>query len=120
MSQRIDEFNSYLVEQQKNMLENANKYISEGREDDAVFLKIKANIYYVFSTLAKVSKQQANNDINQWKELFLQKAHNVPSAWKVSLEKAREFGDTKKIVIEESKLSTVDEIMKQYNTLFQE
>ena len=46
--------------------------------------------------------------------MFLKKAETVPANWKKSYEKAKEYQDVAKILIEETKFDTVEKIMAEY------
>ena len=50
-------------------------------------------------------------------KLFMEKAGNVPKNWHISLEKAKEHNDVPKILIEETKLKAVENIIRYYKSL---
>lgn len=82
------------------------------RNDEANLTKIKINICEICKTLYNVSKKEPNGQ--NAKEFYLQRIEKLSSEWKVSGEKALEFGDIEKVVIEEIKLDILDEIKGKF------
>lgn len=82
------------------------------RKDEANFAKIKINICEICKTLYNVSQKEP--DGQNAREFFLQKLDKLSLEWKASLEKAKEFDDIEKTVIEEIKLEILEEIRKKY------
>ncbi len=92
--------------------------IKDDRKDESNVLKAKANIYDIFKALWNAAKN-TSTDMESFKEVFLNKASAIPSAWeaslqKASLQKAREHNDTFKILIEEAKLAAASEAKEKF------
>lgn len=83
---------------------------ADERNDEADFEKIRENIYQIFKTIFSVSLQAGGSDSNAVRKQFLEKLDQIPESWRESLRKAQEHGDTAKIVIEQLKLTTAEEI----------
>ena len=114
MCEMMEKFDAYLTERNREVSEEAQKLIQEERADEARFLKAKANIFDVFKSLFRVSCQQAEGDTGKCDTLFLDKAKSVPMSWQKALTLAKEHGDTERILMEETKLSAVEEILEIY------
>ena len=104
------EFTDYLDAQIVLCKNRVQELGSDGREDEAVFVKIKLNVYdifkSVFNTLGAGDK-------------FVAKLSAIPAAWQVSLEKAEAHGDAKKAHIEQIKLDTVKEIEAKFKEILE-
>ena len=87
--------------------------IKDDRKDESNVLKAKANIYDIFKVLWNAAKN-TSTDMESFKEVFLNKASAIPSAWEASLQKAREHNDTFKILIEEAKLAAASEAKEKF------
>lgn len=119
MEQKKEQFLTYLKQQNEECNIKARVLIEEERSDEAAFLKAKANIYDVFATLFTVSDKQAAGDEQKLKEEFIKKATNVPQSWKKSYELAKEHDDAEKILMEETKLAAVEDIMAKYREVWE-
>lgn len=92
---------------------------SEYREDEATFEKIKANIYDIFQTMFRLATQGKNGeDSDSVQKFFYEKLEIIPRNWRESLQKAEAFQDTEKICIEKIKLSTVEQIHKEFDEIW--
>lgn len=92
------------------------KYKADNRKDEADIEKIKVNIYEIFKALFLSDIRQLEgreiadpDDISIYGG-FLLRFDTIPVNWKKSLEKAIEFGDTTKQIIEEHKLEVAKEL----------
>ncbi|MBQ8831776.1 MAG: hypothetical protein IJ017_09265 [Oscillospiraceae bacterium] len=104
------EFTAFLEMSAARCKEQASALSEDGREDEAVFAKIKLNVYdifkAVFNTLGEGDK-------------FLAKLSDIPVGWQVSLEKAEAHGDTGKAHIERIKLETAEEIKTRFQQILE-
>ena len=105
MSEKRKEFTAYLAACTESCREQIKKLSSDGREDEAVFAKIKLNVYDIFKTVFNALGDE---------EKFLGKLTEIPAAWQASLEKAEAHGDSEKAHIERIKLETVNEIREKF------
>ena len=86
--------------------------ITSERKDESNLVKIKLNIYGVCKTIFEVvSKTSGQNDR---KDVYLTKLDNLSQSWKTSYEKANQHQDVTKLVIEEIKLQTLEEIRNKF------
>ncbi len=117
--------------------------IQADRKDEANFAKIRINICDICKTLYGASEKivQAKYGANSgaaktqgcafasmgkeigvaaadaFKEEYLRQLTRLPENWKISYEKAKEHGDSTKIVIEEIKLETLQMIREKFETM---
>lgn len=82
------------------------------RHDDAVFVKIKINVYDVCKTVFGVFKKTKPQD-DLYNE-YINKLDEFERIWSSSAENAKKFGDSKKIAAEEAKLFVLAEIKKKF------
>ncbi len=86
----------------------------DGRTDEAIFEKVKANIYDVFRTVLSVAVKTGNGDADAVKTFFVQRAEQIPAGWAAALEKAREHHDIVRMQTEQIKLDTIHEIREEF------
>lgn len=91
----------------------------DGRADEAVFEKIRSNIYDVFRTVLSVAVKTGSGDENAVKTFFTQRAEQIPAGWAAALEKAKEHNDTVRIQTEQIKLDTVHEIREAFARIWE-
>lgn len=78
---------------------------SESREDEAVFERIRGNVFDIFRSVAQAAQTQADP-----RGFFLEKLASIPAAWSASREQALTHGDEEKAHIEAVKLEAAAEI----------
>lgn len=114
----MERFNAYIEESKVNMKKRIEAMVSDGYEDDTRPLRASFNIYDVFLALATAAFSKSKGDAAVFKKEFHKLAEKIPSNWKKSLEVAKEHNDAEKIMIEEAKLATADEIVMKFDELF--
>ena len=114
----MNEFIAYIDELIEKYQEQENELIAAERKDEANFAKIRINICDICKTLYGASEKivQAKGVATEeaFKEEYLRQLTRLPENWKMSLERAKEHGDSTKIVIEEIKLETLQMIRDKY------
>ena len=111
-------FNDYIETRIRELSYEAKKLEENYRQDDAVFAKIKINVFDVCKTVFGVfSKVKPENTL--YNE-YIKKLDEFEKAWSDSAAKAKEFGDVKKSAIEEAKLSSLTEIKNEFIKLWGE
>ena len=96
--------NAYLENCVQQCKEKEAALLADGRGDEAVFEKIRANIFGIFLTVWNTGRGEA---------CFREKLAQIPAAWQASLEKARAHHDEKTVCLETVKLEAVREIRAQ-------
>lgn len=87
------------------LLQNVN------RNDEANFAKIKINICEICKALYNVSKKEPTEE--RARDFYVQKLEKLSLEWQLSRDKAKEHGDTEKVVVEDIKLEVLNEIKGQ-------
>lgn len=109
-----DAFIMYLEEQINECRQNERQLASDDRCDEAVFEKIRANVYDIFKTVYAAAQRIQGAGPEKTHIFFLQKLEDIPANWHASLGKAREYGDEDKIHLEQLKLETAERIKAEY------
>ena len=114
----MNEFKEYIETKIMELAAESKNLDENYRQDDAVFVKIKANVYdvckTVFSVFEKTKKESSlYND-------YINKQYEFEKTWSDSADKAKEFGDAKKLVAEEAKLEALADIKAKFIELWSE
>lgn len=120
IDQKISKLNSWFEEKIALCGKRNQELDGDGRTDEAIFEKIKANIYDVFRTVLSVAVKTGKEDADAVKTFFVQRAEQIPAGWAVALEKAREHNDTVRMQTEQIKLDTVQEILEKFSKIWEE
>lgn len=84
------------------------------REDEAVFARIRGNVYDLFATVFSAAVGQGGQDEEKTKEFFRKKIAQIPQSWYTALEQARQHGDDTRAYLEKIKLETAKEIEEMF------
>lgn len=84
----------------------------DGREDEAVFEKIRLNVFDVFRTVFQAG--------NGSEEFFRVRLEQIPSGWSGAKAAAEAHGDSHKAHIEAVKLEAVQEIRLAFRRIWEE
>ena len=104
----METLHAFMTEQAALCRERAAALTADERLDEAVFEKIRANVYEIFlSVLATAEKQPAPLDF------FRRQLTAIPANWEAALEAARAHNDEAKAHTEALKLDTVRSIREQ-------
>ena len=111
----MNDFMMYL----NNSIETANKkeqeLIATERKDEANLQKIRANIYGICRTVIQVvAKEKYGKEL--WQE-YVRRLDNISKNWVKSYEKAKEYNDVEKILIEETKFQVLNEVKEKIQNL---
>lgn len=112
-----EKFMTFLMNEKNASLERTGKLAADNRKDEANQCKIEANIYGICATLYQMAWQQGGMDEVKADALFRDKVRAVSDYWSVSLEAARSHNDVSKIRAGQTKLVTVELVMKKYDRL---
>ena len=108
----MDMFVDYLETKIAELKKEATELEKNYRQDDAVFVKIRINVYDVCKTVFGVFKKTKMQD-DLYNE-YINKLDEFERIWSSSAENAKKFGDSKKIAAEEAKLFVLAEIKKKF------
>lgn len=90
---------------------------ADGRADEAVFARVRMNVYGIFSTVFSAGCRTAGENAAAF---FLDRLQQIPQSWQASLEKAEQHADTQKVYIEHIKLETAGQIRQTVGKLLEE
>ncbi len=86
---------------------------ADNRADEAVFEKIRMNVYDIFRTVYAAGEKVSGGDGNQQLDFLLRRLDEIPANWQNALEAARSHGNSEKAHIEQLKLDVVAEIRQK-------
>ena len=106
----MKEFVEYLTLQ----IEAGRKDIADleksGRQDDADFAKVRTNIYDICRTVTNALMNRPGSG----KEAVRAQLGRFEKEWTAALDKAREHGDTRNIVVGETKLEALEDVIAHF------
>ena len=92
---------------------------SDDRADEAVFAKVKMNVYDIFNTIFSVAVKTSGQDDQKIVQFFLTRIQQIPQSWHTALANAEKHGETEKAHIERIKLNVVAEIQKEFERIWE-
>lgn len=104
---------SYFADRIACCKKQAQELTCDDRGDEAVFAKVRMNVYDIFSTIFSVAVKTAGEDDEKLMQFFAQKIRQIPQSWHASLANALQHGDSDKAYLEQIKLEAVEEIKKE-------
>lgn len=120
IEQRLLKLNHYFDEQIWLCGQRNKDLLADDRIDEAVFEKIKENVYDIFRTIVSVAAKTCKNDPEGIKQFFILKAQQIPANWATAYEKAKQNHDIIKMQTEKIKLDTIDEIQEKFISVWEE
>ena len=106
------EFFTFLDTAKQTVLDEVKSLESDGRKDEANILKAKSNVYDICKAVYDATAKQPSVDIIYAFPAALDK---ITCPWKASLDAAKAHDDSRKVAIEEAKLSAVEEIKAKFH-----
>ena len=116
MDEKINIFYGWLDERKAAVLSEAAALSKDERTDESNSLKAKANIYDICRAVCGAAVKQAQDAPTA--DALIAAFGRVTAPWKLSLEQAKAHDDSRKVMIEEAKLSAVDEIIAKIRNEF--
>ena len=106
----MESFIDYLAKQIEAGQDDIARLENAGCMDDADFAKVKTNIYDVCRTVTIALINCPGKGAEAVKEQFAR----FRTTWNEALDKAREHGENKKIVVEETKLEALEDVIAHF------
>ena len=97
----------------------AQELASDDRADEAVFAKVRMNVYDIFNTIFSVAVKTSGQDDQKVVQFFLTRIQQIPQSWHTALANAEQHGETEKAHIERIKLDVVAEIKKEFERIWE-
>ena len=106
----MNAFIDYLTRQIEAGREEIARLEAAGRQDDAAFEKVRANIYEVCKTVtgALIDRPGAGA------EAVKARLEGFRETWGAALEKARTHGDVRNVVVGETKLEALEDVIAHF------
>ena len=86
---------------------------ADNRADEAVFEKIRMNVYDIFRTVYAAGEKVSGGDGSKQLDFLRRRLEEIPASWRNALEAARSHGNSEKAHIEQLKLDVVAEIQQK-------
>lgn len=86
---------------------------ADNRTDEAVFEKIRMNVFNIFRQVYTAGGKVCGGDVAKQLDFLRKQLEKIPSDWQASQETARSHGNTEKVHIEQIKLDIVAEIRQK-------
>lgn len=119
MEQNVERVNRYFAERIAQCEQRNRALLADERMDEAVFEKVKANIYDVFRTVFAVAVKTGGDDPDAARRFFDQKAEQIPASWAMARDQARQHQDTVKMRVEQIKLDTAEEVRQSFARIWE-
>ena len=118
MEERIKELKEFMEQSRSGVQDRIDELVNDDRADEARAFRASFNIFEVFTALIDTSAKLSNGDEERFKAEFHKLAEKIPGTWRKSLEEAGKHDDAEKVMIEEAKLKTAEEIIGKFDELF--
>lgn len=118
MKQKIEQFTAYFETQIANCAEQEKQLLADARKDEAIFAKIRANVYGIFRSVFGVAVNNCRENAEALRAFFLKQVEHIPSSWHISYETAKQHDDVAKMQIETTKLAVVQEIVTTFTEIW--
>ncbi|MCE5234706.1 MAG: hypothetical protein ABFC62_03550 [Clostridiaceae bacterium] len=116
---RQDAMFSYFDERIASCERKREALLKDDRADEAVFERIRANVYDIFKAMLRVSVKAGGGEEKAVRRFFLEKVEEIPVSWEESCRKAEQHGDVEKVRIETIKLETVKGIRAAFGRIWE-
>lgn len=120
MKKKLNQMNHFFAVKKSECKSAAAVLSADGREDEAVFEKIRGNVYEIFETVLSAAVKAKGEDEAAVREFFLQKLSQIPQSWQTALTAARAHDDAAKVKTEEVKLSAAEDISAAFAKIWEE
>jgi len=105
----MENFLVFIEENLSKLAEEEQKLIASERKDEANLVRIRSNVYGIGRSLFTVGVQQSPDCP---KNFVLQRVQGLKITWEANYEKVKQHNDAEKIVVEETKLQALGEILR--------
>ena len=119
MEQKMEKMNRYFEEKIAGCEQKDKELNADGRGDEAVFEKVRANIYDAMRTWLTVAVRIGNGNADAAKDFFIQRVEQIPAAWAAAYDKAKEHDDTVRMQTEQVKLDVVREVRAKFDEVWE-
>lgn len=108
-----EQINAYFEERIAAFQAAAAALHGDNREDEAVFEKIRMNVYDIFHTVYSAGEKVSGGDAGKQLDFLRKRLEEIPGSWQKALDAAENHGNSEKAHIEQIKLDVVAEIRQK-------
>ena len=119
MEQKMEKLNRYFEEKIAGCEQRDRELSADGRGDEAVFEKVRGNIYDAMRTWLAVAARINPGNADGAKDFFIQRVEQIPASWAAAYDKAKEHGDTVWMQTEQVKLDVVREVRAKFDEIWE-
>lgn len=112
----MEELITFLRNRIADAQQSASNLREDGREDESALEQIRGNIYGIFVSVIEAGTTHTGSP-QELRSFFEKNLERIPSGWAIARDKAKERGDTIRVVQEEVKLAAIKEIRDAYRQL---
>lgn len=120
IEEKIAVFTRYFTDQIAQCNAHEEELRKDDRKDEAIFQKVKANVFDIFRTVFAVAVQNCPANPDEIRRFFMLRMDQIPGSWESALNHAREHQEIEKALIEEIKLDTVAQIRKEFSRIWED
>ena len=121
MEQKITKMNNWFEEKIAACGRRNAELQADDRTDEAIFEKVKANIYDAMRTWLTVAVRViGKGDEKAVKDFFIARVEQIPASWAAAYEKAKEHNDIARMQTEQVKLDVVREVRADFDKIWEE
>ncbi len=121
MEQKITKMNNWFEEKIAACGRRNAELQADDRTDEAIFEKVKANIYDAMRTWLTVAVRViGKGDEKAVKDFFIARVEQIPASWAAAYEKAKEHNDIARMQTEQVKLDVVREVRAEFDKIWEE
>lgn len=91
---------------------------ADHRADEAVFQKIRLNVFDIFRTVTEAGCKVCGEDSEKLRELLLERLEQIPANWKKAHDAAVQHGNSEKAHIEQLKLDAAAAIRAEIERIW--
>ena len=120
MEQKITKMNNWFEEKIAACGRRNAELQADDRTDEAIFEKVKANIYDAMRTWLTVAVRViGKGDEKAVKDFFIARVEQIPASWAAAYEKAKEHNDIARMQTEQVKLNVVREVRAEFDKIWE-
>jgi len=120
MEQKITKMNNWFEEKIAACGRRNAELQADDRTDEAIFEKVKANIYDAMRTWLTVAVRViGKGDEKAVKDFFIARVEQIPASWAAAYEKAKEHNDIARMQTEQVKLDVVREVRAEFDKIWE-
>lgn len=109
----MSEYITYLEKRMTETAKEEKRLIAAECKDEANLEKIKNNVYGICKTMYEVAQKQTKRK-DEAANFYNRKLEHLETTWGEAYEKAKQFSDAEKVLVEEIKLAVLKEARAEF------